>query len=250
MAETRSHAAPPHEMAYRGMHDRVMLLVLREVSPGPGVRVLDIGAGQGSLSAKLLEAGYSVSACDAYPDMFRLHGVECRRVDAAGRVPYDDGSFDLAISVEVVEHLESHRSLFTEVNRLLKEGGKFVFTTPNILSFKSRLRFFLTGYHYSFGPLDPTVEDPVTQHITPFTLDRYRFLLSHCGLDLTSISADKLQRTSLAWAWMTPVVRLWAAWTFGRGEGVSEQNSRTALFGRTLFAVARKKAGAGPATEC
>lgn len=248
LADSPPHAdaarpGPPRELALPGMHAHVMRLIAREVPPGPDVRVLDAGAGQGSLSAKLLEAGYDTHACDLYPEMFRVPGVECRPADASGGLPYSDERFDLVASIEVVEHLDGHGRFFSEVCRVLRPGGALILTTPNMQSLKSRLRFLSTGYYYSFGPLNPDEFNPVSQHISPFSVDRYRFMLGRAGLTLTAVATDKYQKSSLALAGLMPIVRLCTRLKFGRGEGARLQNSRAALFGRTLFLVARKPGG-------
>lgn len=229
----------PREMAVPGTHAKVLRLLVHEI---PAVaRILDIGAGEGSMSKRLLDHGYAVEACDLYPELFRVAGVECKHVDAAtGALPYEDGSLDAALAVEVVEHLESHRAFFCEVARLLKPGGKFIFTTPNILSLKSRLRFLMTGYFHSHGPLNPGEFDPPRQHITPFTLDRYRFMLSQCGLELQSATTNKLGNTSRMFYWLAPIIRLAARRRFGASPSVRMQNSRIALLGRNVMIVARK----------
>ncbi len=232
--------APLREMAIPGTHARVVQLLSNVRAPGKDVRLLDIGAGQGALSAKLLEAGYDVHACDLYPEMFRAPGIQCLGVDANGKLPYEDQSFDLAIAVEVVEHLESHRTFFAEARRILRPGGAMVYTTPNISSFKSRVSFLFTGYFYSFPPLDPDVHDPVRQHLASFTVDRHRFMLGQSGLRLERLMTDKRQGSSLAWGWLAPLVRLLARRKWGAGEGVRLQNSAEALFGRKLVVVARR----------
>ena len=56
------------EMAIRGTHDGVMKVLTGAVAPAGAPRVLDIGAGAGALSEKLLAAGYSVGACDFVPE--------------------------------------------------------------------------------------------------------------------------------------------------------------------------------------
>lgn len=228
----------PRELAIPGTHANVVRLVQQEVPVGS--RLLDIGAGEGALSRRLVEAGYRVEACELFPEMFNVPGVTCRQVDATGVLPYEDDSLDAAVAVEVVEHLESHRMLFSEAARVLKPGGRFMFTTPNILSLKSRLRFLLTGYFYSFGPLDAAVDNPVRQHIAPFTLDRYQFLLRRSGLELVSASTDKIQNTSRFWYWMAPLIRLLARRSFGDLPQVRMQNSREALLGRKLVVVTTK----------
>ncbi len=228
----------PRSLALPGTHERVVGIA-RELSPaGPSVKVLDIGAGEGALSARLKTCGYEVYACDLYPDAFRVPNVECRPMRDDSRIPYDETRFDLVIAVELVEHIESHEMLFREVRRVLKPSGRFICTTPNILSLKSRLQFLLTGYFYSFGTLDPQRRDPVSQHISPFTLDRYAWLMAQTGLRIDEVRTDKYQRSSLALGLLAPLVRYAARRAQGDAPSVRRQNADQVLFGRKLILIA------------
>ena len=42
------------------------------------------------------------------------------------------GSFDYVISFQVIEHIKHDMELVREVHRVLRPGGKFILTTPNI----------------------------------------------------------------------------------------------------------------------
>ncbi len=42
-----------------------------------------------------------------------------------------DETFDLVVSVEVLEHVEEDERFVSEIARVLKPGGKFIMTTPN-----------------------------------------------------------------------------------------------------------------------
>jgi SAM-dependent methyltransferase len=233
----------PAALAARGLHDRTLEVIKAQVPPGPGVRVLDIGAGRGALSFQLKAAGYQVAACDLYPQDFQVPDVECRQVDADAHLPYQDASFDLVLAVELAEHIEDHVTLFSEVERVLKTDGRFVLTTPNMLTLKSRLRFLFTGYFYGFPPLDPAVRDPVSQHITAHTLDRYRWRLAQCGLKLVGLYTDKYQRTSMALSFLIPLIRFKTWREHGDSALARAQNTGIALFGRTLVVIARKRRG-------
>lgn len=54
--------------------------------------------------------------------------------DIARGLPFNDNTFDYVIAIEVIEHIEPYADLiflFNEAHRVLKNGGKFIFTTPN-----------------------------------------------------------------------------------------------------------------------
>jgi len=51
----------------------------------------------------------------------------------AGRItelPFADGSFDLVVAFDVIEHVEDDRRVFAELGRVLKDGGCLVFSVP------------------------------------------------------------------------------------------------------------------------
>jgi len=63
---------------------------------------------------------------DVAPGTFR-NGVQCQDVQ---RLTHPDGSFDLVTSTEVFEHVPDDRRAFAEVHRVLRPGGRLVFTVP------------------------------------------------------------------------------------------------------------------------
>jgi len=227
-------------MAISGTHDFVMDALSREIHFRDHPRVLDIGAGKGALSARLRDAGLLVSACDVVPGQFDVSGIECKKCDGSGTLLFSNGQFDLALAVEVLEHIDGHDRFFSEAARILKPGGILVLTTPNILSLKSRLRFLLTGCYYSFGLLTPFTKDPIHQHISPFTLNRYAWMLSQHGLSVSRVTTDKMQNTSLLLSCLMPLVWLSALLRRRRDGSSQQQTSKVVLFGRKLLIVARK----------
>ncbi|MEP7105255.1 MAG: class I SAM-dependent methyltransferase [Chloroflexota bacterium] len=105
-------------------------------SPPPGGRGLDLGCGDGLLTRIILEligAGELVGV-DVDPDEARLaegQGIYERVHVAPGdRVPEPDASFDWILSNSVLEHIEPLDPVLAEAARLLRPGGKFVFTVP------------------------------------------------------------------------------------------------------------------------
>lgn len=47
------------------------------------------------------------------------------------KIPYDESTFDVIISFQVIEHVESDYAFIEEIHRVLKTGGVFIVTTPN-----------------------------------------------------------------------------------------------------------------------
>jgi SAM-dependent methyltransferase len=117
---------PRHEL-------REGLLLDLFLSSRPGPRVLDAGAGQGSMSARLERHGFevtSVDVSDAAVDVLR------RRLDGEVRqasvteLPFDDEAFDAAILGEVLEHVEDDRGALAEVARVVGPGGTIALSVP------------------------------------------------------------------------------------------------------------------------
>jgi SAM-dependent methyltransferase len=230
----------PRELAIPGTHDRVLGILGNLVDFKRSPRVLDIGAGQGALSIRLKELGANVSACDVVPEQFDVPGIDFRVVNRDGTLPFENQSIDVAVAIEVLEHIDGHDRFFAEVARVLAPDGIGMFTTPNILSLKSRLRFLFTGFFYSFGPLEPFTRDPVSQHIAPFSVNRYEWMLSQHRLKLVALETDKTQTSSVLLSLLVPFIWFATRMQFGGSSLASRQNSAVALFGRKLVIVGRK----------
>lgn len=159
------------------------------------LKILDIGAGHGALTKKLHELGYPVSACDLFPEIFMYDKIACRKVDISQGFPYQDNDFDIAIAVEVSEHIIDHEVFFRELSRILKPNGILYITTPNIVSMKSRMQFLFRGFFYSFKQLEMTNYNGL-QHIASLTLDQYNYVAIKNGFKASEVDIDKKQRTS------------------------------------------------------
>src|SRR3954463_6711817 len=91
---------------------------VRGALPPPPARVLEIGAGQGELAAALREAGYGVAAVARAAD--GAAGVEpVALIDVAA----DDASFDAAVAVVSLHHVEPLAESFARLSAILRPGG-------------------------------------------------------------------------------------------------------------------------------
>ena len=178
-----------------------------ENTKGEKIKVLDCGAGHGAFTKELHEAGYDVSACDLFPEIYHYDKVECKQADVTVKLPFDDNTFDAIVAMEIMEHIQDHEVFFNEANRILKSGGSVYISTPNILSLKSRIRFMFTGFYYSFKPLEITNYDGL-QHVASLTLDQYDYLAVKRGFKRAEYSYDKRQTTSVLLLILYPILWL------------------------------------------
>jgi ubiquinone/menaquinone biosynthesis C-methylase UbiE len=126
---------------YNAYYERPALLAL--LPPLPGLDILDIGCGPGLYAEHLLmEGAASITALDVSPRMAelaseRLAGrpAEVRVADVSEGLPFlEDEAIDLAIAPLMIHYLRHLETAFTEINRVLKPGGRFVFSTHHPLA--------------------------------------------------------------------------------------------------------------------
>ncbi|WKZ32631.1 MAG: class I SAM-dependent methyltransferase [Thermodesulfobacteriota bacterium] len=128
---------------------------------GRDQRILELGSMPFITTIALRRLGYDVRGVDIHPERFRKtiegSGITVDACDIErNALPYEDRSFDSVIFFEIFEHLRIN-PVFTlsEAYRVLKPGGSFLFTTPNLKS--------LTGM-YDLLVRDRTGADPFKEY--------------------------------------------------------------------------------------
>jgi 2-polyprenyl-6-hydroxyphenyl methylase/3-demethylubiquinone-9 3-methyltransferase len=107
--------------------------LLEHVSPG--MRVLDVGCGEGVFAAELARAGAEVVGIDVAEEPLRRARarrpeLDLRLVDGEGEWPLADASFDVVWAGEVIEHVADTAGWLSEVRRVLRSGGSLLLSTP------------------------------------------------------------------------------------------------------------------------
>jgi SAM-dependent methyltransferase len=126
-----SHYNQPATALWRVFEAEVVLQRLR----GGEGRGLDLGCGDGELARVVLGqsglrwTGLDIDAADAEAAR-RMGFYEDVKVAPASKIPEPDASFDVVFSNSSLEHMEDLDAVIDEVARVLRRGGRFVFTVP------------------------------------------------------------------------------------------------------------------------
>lgn len=113
--------------------------------------------GCGDYAKKLKDLGFDVIAGDIDIARFKYKNeIEFKHCDITKEIPFPANHFDYVLLLEVVEHLRNPYVVMPEINRIIKNNGSFIMSTPNILNLKSRFRFLFEGAYEYFRepPLD------------------------------------------------------------------------------------------------
>ena len=119
-----------------------------------GARALDLGCGDGRLTAEMADAGakpVGVEIANAALDRARASYSELdfRLAPIEGPLPFEDGAFELVWASEVIEHVADTARWLSEARRVLAPGGRLLVTTPS----HGRLRIMVGGIERFSEPL-------------------------------------------------------------------------------------------------
>ncbi|CAM3756640.1 class I SAM-dependent methyltransferase [Smaragdicoccus niigatensis] len=129
-----------HEIAYEQLLDRCA-----------GQRVLEAGAGEGyganmiaSVAASVTGIDYDTSAVEHI--RARYPAVQMLQANLAD-LPLADGSIDIVVNFQVIEHLWDQAQFLRECHRVLTVGGALLISTPNRITFSPGRDTPLNPFH-------------------------------------------------------------------------------------------------------
>lgn len=114
-------------------------LILENAPTKKKLKILDVGTGPGFFAINLALDGHEVTAVDCTEAMLRKasknainYGVDIEfKYANAHELPFDDNTFDLIISRNVVWNLESPNKALKEWYRVLKDNGRLIYFDAN-----------------------------------------------------------------------------------------------------------------------
>jgi SAM-dependent methyltransferase len=129
--ERQTHEAEDRHWWYRGRR-KVLDGVLAGLGLPTPARVLDAGCGSGRNMVELAHLGEvtGVELSDTSVALARARGVGEVVAGSVLEMPFPDDSFDLAVSLDVIEHLDDDLAAMRELRRTVAPGGALLVTVP------------------------------------------------------------------------------------------------------------------------
>jgi SAM-dependent methyltransferase len=129
--ELQTHRAEDRHWWYQGRRHVLERAIARLGLPAQA-HILDAGCGSGRNMVDLAHHGIVTGV------ELSATSVQLARERDAGEViegsvldmPFDDGAFDLSVSLDVIEHLEDDIGALRELRRVTKPGGALLVTVP------------------------------------------------------------------------------------------------------------------------
>ena len=200
---------------------------------------LDLGCGDGRTAgvwlARHAAAYVGVDISQPAIDEARSLGLDARLVEDAGELPFEEAEFDVVVCIEVLEHLLEPQRAASEALRVLRAGGTFLASVPNVAYWRRRLELGLLARWNPFGDDLSTREpwrDPHIRFFTPKTLKR---MLEEKG-GFTDVMTRGVGGSLLA---EVPALRRFLGGDASSAYHALERTAPT-LFGARILAVARK----------
>ncbi|MEZ4554002.1 MAG: class I SAM-dependent methyltransferase [Dehalococcoidia bacterium] len=155
---------------WRSGQERRLAIIERYVSLN-GRRVLDLGCGLGEYVRAFERQGAEAYGCDieqARLAQARERGTANVLVAAGEALPFRDGSLDVVVLNEVIEHVQDDGATMREVSRVLAPGGVAVIYAPNRL-YPFETHGVYLGKRYVFGniPLVNWLPNPLRNRLVP-----------------------------------------------------------------------------------
>ena len=178
-----------HEARYTRLLKEIEALRRTQGQNAQLLRILDVGCYPYHLGAALEKLGHEVWGISSTHEPMKHDRVAILNIET-DPFPYKDGTFDLVLCSEVIEHLpQSPIPAIREMYRVTKTGGHVLITTPNIVR-SINLGKMLFGRSPSY-PISAFLENEgkgsplYHRHNREFTLSELTTIVTEAGWTVT-----------------------------------------------------------------
>lgn len=161
-----------------------------------GGSALDLGCGDGRYVARLQRLGLDAVGIDLDRNaVARTSNQRGRLAVADGeRLPFDDQSFDLVLAHRILYLISRPRRMLSEIERVLRPGGRFVFSVSNVLTPNLILQDMFVR----------AVQNKRWARGNHWTLGQWKRSLEDCGLQPEAVFS-----CNLVWPWVYRIGDRW-----------------------------------------
>ena len=132
----------------------IVLSLIKKYKIPKTAKIFDFGCGSGYTVGYLQKLGYDVSGVDVSAEAIEFglsRGIRNLSVARDGGISHPEGSFDLVLALDVIEHIEDDLGAIRGLKEALKPRGMAIITVP--------------AYQWMWG-----VQDEVAHHFRRYTI--------------------------------------------------------------------------------
>jgi 2-polyprenyl-3-methyl-5-hydroxy-6-metoxy-1,4-benzoquinol methylase len=170
---------------------KITLGILQQhIQPDAKVRILDIGCGEGHITAKIAETfpnaevcglDYSISAVAKAVERYGNKGIDFIAANALD-LPYFPNQFDFVVCNNIWEHVPDPLTLLSGLMRVTTDSSFLLISTPSRYRLSNLLRV-LRGKEVIFMS---------HLHVTEYTVGQVREQLQFGGMDVVAIHSEPI----------------------------------------------------------
>jgi SAM-dependent methyltransferase len=145
--------------------------IVESLPRSEGFRMLDAGCGTGQMT-KLLEQYGEAVGLEIAPEALafaRKRGVKNLVQGSITEPPFDAGSFDLVLSLDVIEHVDHDEQIIASLFEFVKPGGHVILTVPAFQSLWSQ-------------------HDEINHHKRRYRVEQVTRMLEEAGFEITRVA--------------------------------------------------------------
>lgn len=174
-------------------------------------KILEISCGKGEILTKLKDKGHEVKGTNysVYEGVDENLIID-NGINILDGLPYQEGSFDCVILVDIIHYLNNHEKALFEAGRVLSDDGFLLILCPNIMKISSRLHFLTTGFFKikkAFIGFDVPLEYSFAYSNYPPYIPIFLYQLKAHGFNVFCIDAFRYKvKSIILWLSFFPVI--------------------------------------------